>query len=310
MEILYLFPKKLWSSKMSPGRRWYAEALNSQPGVEVKTWGPGWAGFDANLSLDQNIKYAGFEPDWLWLYKPEEMRGVKECEIPKFCTYNECWLGIPGKALAEVESYGTDIVVCHHENDTRMFDGFSGKIYHIPHGAPKRLFYNENPVSERPTDVLLSGVQSPEIYPLRHRYRVLAQSGAFPCKIRKHPGYRLQGEKMCDMQAEDYAKDVRSAKISLCCSSERRYFLAKIIESLMSGCIVMTDAPDDSVFDDIRPYVVTVPDGVGDEWISNKINDILSRIEEFDHIASMGASYAAANLSTDQWAQSVLACLR
>lgn len=307
IKILYLFPHKLYESKMSPGRRWYGQALSKI--THLKMWGIGWPGYDSQMSLSQNLLESGFTPDAIWIYKSDGIKGLKECPIPKFATYNECWQDEPGRALKEVENDGLDMVICHHENDMKLLDGYCGKIHHIPHGAPSEIFHCTTPLSERQNGVLLAGVQSKEIYPLRHRYRVLAQSGAFPCKIRNHPGYRLPGEKACDQQAIDYANDLKSSKISLCCTSKHKYLLAKIIESMLAGCIVVTDEPDDSEFEEMSPYVVTVPKDATDEWIVSKINNLLSRVEDLNAMARLSQSFAASRFTTDHYAKRLLACI-
>ena len=288
---------------MSAGRRHYADALDRQPGVSVKVWGPGWPGFDSGLSLAQCIIESGYNADALWLYKPEDIKGLRECEIPKFCCYNECWPHIPGKALEEVNSYGADLVIHHHENDASCFDGFNGKVCHIPHGADKETFWCDTPLSERTVHSILTGVQSPEIYPLRARYANLARSGTIPCVIRNHPGYRLKGLQNCDKQTNQYAYSLKSCKISLCCTSKYRYLLAKIVESMLAGCLVVTDAADDSEFEKIRPFVIEVSHEMSDRELANTINTAIESGSYGQELAEKGRQYAEKHLTTDVYAE-------
>lgn len=268
MNILYLFPKQLWETKMSPGRRHYAMALSDY--AEVTVSGAGWPGWNTTVSVRVNLKRLGLKPDVIWAYKPETTPGVTERDCPLFVCYNECWPHIPGKALKEVQDCAADLVIHHHANDAACFDGFRGIVRNIPHAAHD-MFYSGQSHRMRVSHCLSSGVQSPEIYPVRHRLNTLVKSGNLPGIIRNHPGYRLHGLTECDTQTFRYANTLANSRVSLCCASKYHYMLAKIIESAMSGCLVVTDAPDDPAFELLRPHVLVVQDGESDESIVERI---------------------------------------
>lgn len=315
MRILYLFPKPLWCAKMSPGRRWYGESVARQPGVELEVWGEGWDGYDNTQSLRWNLNRR--EPfDVCWAYKPDRHIGVRDCGLPVVVCYNESWPLEPDRALNEVLDCGASLVVHHHANDADCFDGFAGRLVNIPHGAPVDLFYSTKPHSERRIDCLVAGVQAPTIYPLRSRFAKLVSSGRLPGLVRKHPGYRLASLEACAEQERDYAAQLGDARVSLCCTSRHKYLLAKIAESMLSGCIVVTDAAEDPVYrEHVKPYVVEIDVSRSDDDICGLIQDVLADREWCEQMAKAGQQSALNHLTTDIYArrfvselQSLLAC--
>lgn len=278
MNIVYLFPEVLYSRKMSGGRRWYGEAVAAHPDVNLKLWGEGWPGYKANRPLGWNLSRGDLPPDRLWIYKHEGLLRLQDNTTPTVVTYNECWPTQPRRALNEVLECGASLVIHHHENDAKCFDGFHGKLVHIPHGAPEHIFYSDRPHSERPIVCLSSGVHSPEIYPLRAKLAALIYAGELPGKIRKHPGYRLPHKAACDAQSLDYAADLQNSQIAFACCSTYRYALSKLFEALIAGCLVISDMPDDEVFrSQLGQYIVEVDPNsskaelkdVADWWIAH-----------------------------------------
>lgn len=302
MNILYLFPRALYEAKMSGGRRWYGQAVARQPGVTLEVWGDGWDGYDQAATLQDNLERTGRQPDALWLYKAESLRGVAECAVPKFLTYNEACPHLPGRAMAEVIGCGADTVIHHHANDRDCFAGF-GRVVHIPHGAPLEIFDTDRPHRERSTVCLSSGVSSPEIYPLRAKLAALVAEGAVPGRIRRHPGYRLPSIEACDRQALAYAEDLKDARVSLCCSSRYRYLLAKITESMLAGCLVVTDAPDDPAYRDLlRPHVVEVSADCSMDQLRDTLLYVLSEPQRMQEMALAGQQAVRQHLTADHYA--------
>jgi hypothetical protein len=311
MNIVYLYPRKYYEKKMSRGRVWYGRAVQNRKDCTLKFWGPGWNGYDSNLPVQENLNRAELKPDVLWAYKPEECIGITERECPLVVCYNESWPHIPGKAAMEVALCSADLVICHHQNDKKCFDGCDSIVKSIPHCAPEFFAEESKPFDLRSHDFILSGVQSKEIYQLRHRYKMLADSGKIQdCHQLIHPGYRLQNASQCDEQSKTYAKSLGNSRVSLCCTSKYRYLLAKIVESMMAGCVVITDAADDDWFDAIRPYVICVDDNTRDEQIADMCKMIQNDKSRWRSFASEAQRYAKAHLSCSSYAERFIACLQ
>lgn len=311
MNILYLFPRALYESKMSPGRRWYGSAVAKQPGVTLEVWGDGWDGYDSTATVQANLERSGRRWDALWLYKAEGLPGIADCPVPKFLTFNECWPHVPGLALAEVRACGANLVVHHHASDGHCFSGFDGRVVHIPHGAPADIFDTDRPHAQRSTVCLSSGVASPEIYPLRAKLAALVAEGAVPGRIRRHPGYRLPSIEACDRQALAYAADLQDARVSLCCSSRYRYLLAKITESMLAGCLVVTDAPDDPVYRDLlAPHVVEVSANCSTVQLRDTLLYVLSEPQRMQEMALSGQRAVRQHLTADHYAARLVSEIR
>lgn len=302
INIVYLYPKKYYEQKMSRGRVWYGEAVAKRSDCNLVFWGPGWDGYVDNLPVRENLNNLEFSVDAIWAYKPEECVNITDRDCPLVVCYNEAWPHIPGKALEEVEECGADLVIHHHHNDRKCFDGASGIVRHIPHGTPEWFSSFEY---ERLDSCCVTGVQSKEIYPLRDRYRKL--SGV---AVRTHPGYRLQSSMQCESQATSYASYLSQYRASLCCTSKYRYLLAKIVESMMAGCVVVTDAADDPEFEKMREHLIVLDEGISDNEIQEVCNEITSDPERWSQFAERSQKYALNHLTTEHYAERFIACLR
>lgn len=307
MKILYLFPKTYYEKKMSIGRVLYGEAMERIEGVEFVWWGPGWEGYDDATSVRENLKKTSLSPDVIWAYKPELCVDITNRDCPLVVCYNESWPHIPGKAQQEADDCKADLIVCHHESDMDCFDG---KTKHIPHGAPYDFAcLGRTAVKDRPVDSIVTGVQSPEIYPLRANYKSAIRNGRINGVVRNHPGYRLRTKKECIAQHAAYGLHLGQAKMSLCCTSKYKYLLAKIIESMMTGCLVVTDQAEDSWFEQIRPFVLTIEQNSTEDDIVDIVKTAHQNIEHWSNIAQQGQEFAINNLTTTNYAKRLLACI-
>jgi hypothetical protein len=246
LRIAALCSKKYWVSKMSRCRFEYFRAVAAHEDVQMTITGPGFPGWDNTKSVAHNLaEYGDF--DVAWAYNPQDMIGFEDLLCLKTVSFNESWWEKDLAALI-CKHRGVGLVICHHGNDVPRFTKFGLRTVHIPHCANPDVFYGGVPLAERKTDCLLTGVFSPQVYPLRSKYLEAIQNYGLKSEIRPHPGYRMTSESACDAQYQDYANALREAKISLCCTSKHKYSLAKIIESAMAGCIVVVDTPDDEIF--------------------------------------------------------------
>lgn len=312
MKILYLFPRKLYHAKMSRGRVLYGEAVARQPGVELRVSGEGWPDWRDADTVSANLERWGWAPDLIWSYKAESLRGLDRYPCRKLVCFNEAWAP---KTLEEIRAADADVIVFHHAGDIpqwRFLEAEGVKLVHLLHCADHETFAPSGmPLASRTTACLLSGVQSPEIYPLRARFAKLLRSGAIPGVIRPHPGYRLETEAANVQQYRDYAGQLRTARISLCCSSRHRYPLAKYVEAMAAGCAVVGDMPDDPEFrETLGRHILQVDPSWPDARIAAFINDWLARPDELAVIAAAGQAMAIREFTTDRYAERLLDAIR
>jgi hypothetical protein len=312
LKISYLCHSRYHQTKMSRGPRFhYAKAVGEHEDVDLLCTGPGHVGYHDDWSVERNLKALGFNPDVIWVYKPEDMIGVAECKVPKVVSMNECyWDG--QRADKETRQHGIDLVVLHHQNDAQRF-GTGVRTVHIPHAADPKLFASRVGLGDRANRATLFGVLSEEHYPLRCQMAKAINEGLIPnAGIRKHPGYKLQGVAACETQFRQYAADVRNTAVFLTCSSKWHYFLEKIVQAAMAGCVIVTDEPDDDVFRKwLAPYCLIVPHEAQAAEIADILwercqfiwnNDVGTRAA-WNGIAFALQSIAIKELSTDRYAQ-------
>jgi len=211
-------------------------AIGRHPGGELVLDGPGFEGFSG-----ADDSWGRHRPDVVVWYKPLEINRYDRVPGPRVLRYNEMW--DVRWTTEEIEKSGSKIVICHHRNDMPNYGHLKGSVrfFHCPHCAEKTVF---KPVPGKKTcDVLLTGVLSDSIYPLRGKFRDLFAGGfgkKYRCKVLSHPGYRVPA---VEAQAVQYAKALASAKIVVTCSSRYHYALAKYIEVGLCGTCLVADIP-------------------------------------------------------------------
>lgn len=275
MNILVLFPLKLWQNKLSPTRRHIVRALQRSHAVVVT--GIGWPDWHAGASVLTNVDRIMPNADALWLYKPLGCRGVAPLvRMREFTTehpavvvqaYNECW-ALPGIrsddwAATEAIESGTDLMICHHENDLPRVQkavDHGVAVRHIPHCAESRVFgAHALPWASRDIDVLLTGIIGTKFYPFRARWKHLIDHRMLAGNVvhYAHPGQVQSSIERCDELVDDYAKLLGRSKVHLVCSSRFRYPLAKYVEGAMAGCVTIGDEPElaPEGYDDMAVYV-------------------------------------------------------
>jgi hypothetical protein len=317
IKISHLCGKNYWTRKMSRCRFEYAKAVAARPDVEMLFTGPGFEGYDGDASVGENLKRMGFEPQVAWGYKCHEMSGFADLKAMKVCCYNESWWP-DNRAANECIEQEINLIVCHHYNDIPRFDlaSVNADVIHIPHAANPVIFRGDVKTVNRPFGCLLTGAIDKDIYPLRWNMDRAILMGNLPgSKIRRHPGYRLQSEAACDQQFADYALALKSVKVSLCCTSKYRYFLAKIVESIMAGCIVVTDWPDDPEFDEyLAEHCVLVDSKAAPAEIVDRINSELpglwGKCEKEHQMQAAGQAAALKHFSTERYAARFIKAVR
>ena len=256
MKILYLCNRMYHRQKLSRGRFDTMAAIAQR--ATVKFSGVGFDDWDEASPAQQNIDRIMPRADLVVWYKPLEMNDPRGVRIPTCLRYNEMW--DEGWTWREIAASGTRLVVCHHGNDCRRYEGkVSGPtLVHVPHGVSPG-FDSENKTCT--IDALLTGATDENHYPLRCRFRRLIESGKIPGMVVSHPGYRVENPAA---QRRVYSGLLARAKIALVSSSRHQYALAKYVEAALAGCLLVGDVPDDRQRQFKRFMVVVRPNDCDD----------------------------------------------
>lgn len=303
MNILYIFPRHLYESKMSIGRVLYGEALQATHGINLHWFGLGWPGYDWDCSLRQNIESLDFKPDALICYKAHQAGGPYTGDLPSLVIFNEA--NDIAQVKTEVTAANATIVGFHHSSDIARCESVlrTRNSFHLPHCALKDPLASR-PIADRPIDCLVTGVLSPEIYPLRCRMASMMKSGNLRGKIRKHPGYRLQGHAAIRQQFEEYRSDLRNSKIVLACSSKYQYPLAKFQEAAMAGCVLVCDEPADKWFRDAYGDApIWIKSTWSDDTIATKIQRALLDPKDLQQRATQMRLVAEQSFTLERYAE-------
>lgn len=252
LELAVVWPYELWTRKMSFVRRDAVRAVGALSDVRVTVTGPGWKDWHDDWPLQDNLDSHPTRYSAIWWYKPEDCVAPERRSIPAIVSYNEAWWS-DWKAFLECKATRADAVICHHENDLDMFnppihvaEDYRPKVYHMPHAVDCRAFAEHcRPWTLREIPCVLTGVLSPEYYPLRCRIAELIRSGRIEGQVINHPGYRLADLEACDAQRERYVKTLGNSKVAIATASRFGYGLAKYVEAAAAGCVVAGDVPPD-----------------------------------------------------------------
>lgn len=276
---------------MSIGRVLYGNALGRLGNVQLIWGGVGWDGYDCGKAVQENLG----DLDAVWVYKGEGLKGLEEVPV-RVVTFNEA---NDEKTIAEIDQAKANLVVFHHENDIGRWQ-LDCRVAHILHGAE----YGSTQPDK--SGCLVAGVVSKEIYPLRARMFELVRSGRLDGRIRKHPGYRLRSHKDCQRQYKCYIDDLNAAKILLTCTSVYKYSLAKIVEAMALGTVVISDMPEDSRFrDSLGRAIVEVPSEASEECIVGTVNGLLKNHERWLRLSDASREIAS-KFTTRTYAEHLL----
>lgn len=301
MNLLVLFPKKLWDSKMSMVRRHAIETMLARPEINVVLSGQGWEGYNTEISLRKNIARLQPHANAIFWYKPLGGKGIPPIiepdirDIPAVASYNEAWWP-DHAALKECQSTRTDLVICHHKADMPQFEPPAGQrgpaVEWIPHAAKTSLFAESALAwSGRDIPCYLTGNTSAEVYPLRAKFKELLESKQIPGKIRRHPGYSLQSLAQCNKQAQEYAANLGKTKIALVCASKYNYGLAKYVEAAMAGACLLGDVPPDFAHS-FGPHIIPVNSSMSLLKIKHVIMEALEDEDALARRAALGQQAA------------------
>jgi len=79
---------------------------------------------------------------------------------------------------------------------------------------------------------------------------------------------------------------------------------------MMAGCVVITDAADDPAFEELREYLVVLDDDISEKGIADVCNKVTSDTERWSEFAKRSQDFALSHLTTDDYAETFIACLR
>jgi hypothetical protein len=246
----------------------------------------------------------------IWFYKGQEYRGVADCPLPKVVVFNEA--NDEQKTWEEIYGAGATLVMFHHVNDLRRWEGRlrAEQISYAwcPHATDCQLFAKHcRPWDERMIDVLVTGTLSPETYPLRCRLASLVRERRLPGRIHPHPGYRLKSLEQNLRQRHQYAVLLGNAKAAAVCSSTHKYGLAKYVEAAAAGCCVVGDAPPDYE-PTLGPAILDV-EGLTDGAMARKVATALES-GEARRLARLGQKIARRKHSISLYSEGFASMLR
>lgn len=305
MNILSLFPKHLYDTKMSPGRTLY---LNHVGKSHTVIWsGIGWDGWDMRLSGEWNVRSLevshGVKFDAIVVYKGEGL-GLENVTIPKIVIFNEAHDDVA--VMKEIWDASANVAVFHHESDYKRLGSCLPMTCRWSHAAPEVPLV---PWEDRKWATISSGCTAEKIYPVRVMAAVAAEDayGDLHYEL-PHPGYRLANRHAVIQQYSSYLKTLSQAKISICCTSIHRYPLAKLIESAMCGCVVATDKPICSRFEKyLWPHCIQIPDGA-----DRRFTKALLYSYDSDELKGMAAALRRAaieHFSYDHWSDCLISAI-
>lgn len=295
--------------------------LRDHPWIEVTLWGIGIDGYNASISIRENLiqRYGTIYFDVLYIYGMVRNNEVKDLsgDLIVMIREHECW---DKRCLPYFIHNGVKLAMLTYAWELLEYqEVHDALIVHSPHTVNPDIF-RHNVNSRREIDVLLAGSTNPGVYPLRQRFSKLIQrENSRSWVIRSHPDYFAQEWKQefwdsyqvnmsnvnkADAQVYDYAKDLKRAKICLMDSSLFKYALMKYTEAPMAGCLIVGDIPHERM-DEFRQGVVAVSDDMSDEELISTIKYWLSHEEERLKKASL-AQRNAMQYTVKKWGDLVI----
>ncbi len=298
-KVLFLCPRVFHERKLSRPRFYYMEALARR--VTVAYDGPGFPGW-----VDCPAAVLKHHPDLIVWYKPLDMAGHELiADIPKVLIYNEMY--DVSRTEAEITASGTGLVICHHQNDLPRYAHMDARFrfVHIPHHVNTEVFRPSG--KPKTVDILLAGVQSPDIYPLRARFAaLLPKLSHWKTAVHKHPGYRP-----ADPAAHQaaFAAALSSARIVLTCSSTYGYALAKYAEVMACGSAVGGDVPAERQ-EWFRDHIIELDLSMTDAEMVDRLDWWLSRPADLAILTMVAQAKTRDTLNTDAWVDRFLAAVK
>ncbi len=292
--ILFLCNREYYIKKMSRVRFHSIEAIGYKS--NLMWWGPGWEGYDNEKSVQENINLLEDKIDLIVTYKPLEMKGMKDVNIPVCLRYNEMynveW------TRKEIDESGATMIICHHENDMQDYiDHYGDKIkfYHIAHCAEASIF--KQLFVPKQYDVLLVGALNASTmlgkhYPLRDRMAQLLSKMPKQYKVGIFPRpFGRQDDAWENKQAKEFAHVINTAKICITDSGAPNSRFGKYVEIPMCGTVIAGDIPGEDQ-ENFKKFVIEINMQMTDDEIINKLVDYLENENKLRILQQTGLEWS------------------
>ena len=292
--ILFLCNREYYIKKMSRVRFHSMETVGNVS--NLMWWGPGWEGYDNEKTVQENVDLLEDKIDLIVTYKPLEMKGMIDVNIPVCLRYNEMydveW------TRKEIDESGATMVICHHENDMQSYiDHYGDKIkfYHIAHCAEASIY---KPLfTPKQYDVLLVGALGAKTmlgqhYPLRDRMAHLLNKMPKQYRVGIHPRpFGRQEDAWQNKQAKEFAQVINSTKICITDSGAPNSRFGKYIEIPMCGTVIAGDIPGEDQ-ENFRKFVIEINMDMTDDEIINKLVYYLENEEKLRILQQIGLEWS------------------
>ena len=292
--------------KMSRVRFHGREAIGKITGLTW--WGPNFDGWDNNKSVKDNLELLEDKPDMIVTFKPLDMIGMKDVDIPICLRYNEAYDW--NWTTREIDESGAEFVIFHHENDehipmSRYQEHYGKKIkfVHIPHCAEKEVFKDWG--NEKEYDIMMAGAVDTQTilgphYPLRRRFSsILDKMRDLGYKVytHPHPGYD-HNDAYTSKYLVEFSQAINKAKICLTCSGAPKSRFGKYIEIPASGPAVAGDLPNQD-HDEFKKFLIELDLNMTDDEMITKLRSYLDDETQLHAVIQNGLKFA--EKYTQEW---------
>ncbi|MGA8164156.1 MAG: glycosyltransferase [Waddliaceae bacterium] len=318
ISILYLCQREIYLHRTSRVRFHAVEAIEKR--CRLIWSGPGWDNWDLEKTLNENIRAIygkGKKPDFVFVYKPFEIKGFSENNLPACISYNEMGTSSHPRSFTvkEITENKIDLVICHHRNEMNYpeFKDLPCKMVNISHCAEETIFRDYH--QDKTIDVLLVGAIHPRRYPLRTRLKGLIlkmredpRFAGYKMGVLSHPG-GMVGNGYTNEEAIRYAKAINAAKICLTCSGRYRSRYGKYSEIPACRSLLMADLPDED-HEFFRKFAAVIDLDESDDSICKKILFYLQAEDERKRLTDIGYEITHSNFTQEHYAQRFLTAIQ
>eukprot|EP01116_Phalansterium_solitarium_P006202 TRINITY_DN18502_c0_g1_i1.p1 TRINITY_DN18502_c0_g1~~TRINITY_DN18502_c0_g1_i1.p1 ORF type:complete len:457 (+),score=128.23 TRINITY_DN18502_c0_g1_i1:230-1600(+) len=323
--------------------RWFFElwkAATRDPRINADLWGPGFDGWDRNLSAVDNLRQRlrprehvmilyskrHCEPDTLRpLAVQSGLASLVIATVLGEASPMEGGMTASKNSATELDAKSmfyrralqnaTDLVFFNYACDMAYYSDIATDklLVHLPHAAPPDLFYGRLPNATRPIDVLITGSTQSSMYPFRNMLLDMVKNGEIAAKVLPHPGYTEQlsddvtvlhrngiTANSSDAQLRAYADTLKTSKIVLCTRPVRQLSLRKYTEAAMAGALVIGNIPLSDRSNEFREYVVEIDQSWPRSHIAETIRWWLEHDEARLQRAAIGQNVAVAKYTTER----------
>ena len=287
VNILFFTSHELVLRATSQHELLYYEAAQALPDFSAHMFGPGFEGYNSELSVKENVANAfpNMNFDVLFIQIPSNYHftdsiytNIQELskDLLVVLRLHECRYGLCEDHLTRTAAhiamfaYARDLINYGHHSDKLLV--------HVPHVVhPPR--YNNYSVGSpsRVIDVVLAGGYGPD-YPFGRRLYNLIQEGVIQgAKVLPHPP--PHSDIHPEVQYRIYTNNLESAKVALVTSSVDRLMLMKYGEVAMSGALIAGEIPLGH-HAELRTGMIELTDDMSDQEIVKVIRHYVTSVSE------------------------------